>query len=49
MNGYPEKVEILPYHAMGEHKYEALGKHTEKFDVPDKEKIEKLKNIVVPY
>ena len=49
INSYPEKVELLPYHAMGEHKYEALGKSVEKFDVPDKEKIEKLKNIVVPY
>lgn len=48
-NGYPEKIELLPYHAMGEHKYEALGKSVEKFDVPNKEKIEKLKNIVVPY
>ena len=47
--GYPAKIELLPYHAMGEHKYEALGKSVEKFDVPDKEKIEKLKNIVVPY
>ena len=47
-NGYPEKVELLPYHAMGEHKYAALGKNTEKFDVPSKEKLEKLKSIVVP-
>ena len=47
--GYPAKIELLPYHAMGEHKYEALGKSVEKFDVPNKEKIEKLKNIVVPY
>ncbi|MBQ3124490.1 MAG: glycyl-radical enzyme activating protein [Clostridia bacterium] len=49
INGYPEKVEFLPYHAMGEHKYETLGKSVEKFEVPDKEKIEKLKNIIVPY
>ncbi len=47
-NGYPEKVELLPYHAMGEHKYAALGKDTEKFDVPSKETLEKLKRIVVP-
>jgi len=46
-NGYPEKVELLPYHAMGEHKYEALGKATQKFDIPDEEKMEKLKNFVV--
>lgn len=49
INGYPEKVELLPYHAMGEHKYEALGKSVKKFAVPSKEKIEKLKKIIVPY
>ena len=36
INGHPEKVELLPYHAMGEHKYAALGKIAEKFEVPDK-------------
>ena len=46
VNGYPEKVELLPYHAMGEHKYTALGKSVEKYDVPDKEKVEKLKKII---
>ncbi len=49
INSYPEKVELLPYHAMGEHKYASLGKSIEKFSVPDKEEIEKLKQIVVPY
>lgn len=49
MNGYPEKTELLPYHAMGEHKYAALGKKCRKFEVPDKSKIENLKNIVIPY
>ena len=49
INSYPEKVELLPYHAMGEHKYASLGKSIEKFDVPDKGKIEKLKQIIVPY
>lgn len=48
-NGYPKKVELLPYHAMGEHKYDALGKSVEKFVVPDKEKIEQLKEIVATY
>ena len=46
INGYPKKIELLPYHAMGEHKYDALGKFVEKFDVPDKDKIERLSNIV---
>ena len=49
INGYPSKIELLPYHAMGEHKNAALGKNVEKFDVPDGVKIEKLKNIVVPH
>lgn len=47
-NGYPEKTELLPYHAMGEYKYETLGKTAEKFEVPDKEKLERLKSIIVP-
>ena len=41
-NGYPEKIEPLPYHAMGEHKYNALGRVPERFVVPDKEYIDKL-------
>lgn len=27
-NGTPEKIEFLPYHSMGEHKYQALGRKT---------------------
>ena len=41
-NGKPEKVELLPYHAMGEHKYGALGKEGIRFAVPGKEKIDSL-------
>ncbi|MBQ4517176.1 MAG: glycyl-radical enzyme activating protein [Clostridia bacterium] len=48
-NGHPTEIELLPYHRMGEHKYESLGKSTQKFDIPSKEKIEILKHIVVPY
>lgn len=44
-NGYPEKFEFLPYHAMGEHKYEALGRKTEKFATPEKETIEKMRRV----
>lgn len=41
----PLKVELLPYHKMGEYKYDALGLEMTKFEVPDKEKIDELKKI----
>lgn len=43
--GYPERVELLPYHAIGEHKYSAIGKPVHKFSVPSEEKTEKLRLI----
>ena len=43
--GHPEKVELLPYHAMGEHKYAAIGKQAQTFSVPSEEKMKHLKNI----
>ena len=43
--GKPEKIELLPYHAMGEHKYEALGKEAEVFSVPSKERMDVLRHI----
>lgn len=48
-NGYPADLELLPYHNMGENKYEALGKPVQSFTVPGKEKIEMLKQIVIPH
>ena len=41
-----EKIELLPYHAMGEHKYEALGKPVTKFSAPSDEKMRDLKKVL---
>lgn len=38
-------VELLPYHKMGEHKYNALGMDMTPFDIPSKEKMEELNAI----
>ena len=38
-------VELLPYHSMGEHKYEGLGRVFTHFDVPDKQAIESSKSL----
>ena len=43
--GKPEKIELMPYHAMGEHKYAAIGKSAQSFSVPNEEKMRQLKNI----
>ena len=43
----PQKIELLPYHAMGEHKYAAIGKQVQTFSVPSKEKISQLKRVFV--
>ena len=42
--GKPQKIELLPYHAFGEHKYPAIGKETPTFSVPADEKIAELKS-----
>lgn len=41
--GNPEKIELLPYHAMGEHKYGAMGKEVHAFEVPDEQKMQRLR------
>ena len=41
--GHPKKIELLPYHAMGEHKYAALGRRIQTFSVPSEEKMMQLK------
>ena len=44
-NGKPEKIELLPYHAMGENKYAAIGKETQRFTPPDNDVLNKLKAV----
>ena len=44
--GRPEKIELLPYHSMGEHKYAALGKEAALFSVPSEEKMKNLREIL---
>ncbi len=46
MCGKPEKIELLPYHAMGENKYRAIGKEPQIFKVPDAERIKQIKEFV---
>ncbi len=44
-NGVPQKVELLPYHAMGENKYRALKKEVQTFRPPEAEKLKQLQAI----
>lgn len=43
--GKPEKIELLPYHAMGEHKYAAVGKNVKHFSAPEEDDLRKLKAV----
>ena len=44
-NERPEKIELLPYHSMGENKYVAIGKDVQRFVPPDDNKMKELKAI----
>ena len=44
-NGKPEKIELLPYHAMGENKYAAIEKEAQRFTPPDNDMLNKLKAV----
>lgn len=41
-----DKVELLPYHAMGEHKYAALGRVCQAYAVPDEKTLARCRGIL---
>lgn len=43
------KTELLPYHAMGENKFRAMGMPPASFSIPSKERMEQLKSLLNPY
>ena len=46
LHGYPQKIELLPYHRMGENKSLAIGSEPTIFDIPTKEEISYLNSIL---
>ena len=44
--GLPEKIELLPYHAMGESKARAIGREPQIFKAPEKETLDALRALL---
>ena len=47
-NGWPERIELLPYHALGVGKAAALGLAQQRFEAPDGERMRYLESLLVP-
>ena len=45
--GWPERTQLLPFHAMGENKYPALGRTYEPFAVPDAKALKELEELLL--